>query len=58
MDYKQYKISAPEEIIIQRNFEMFLHDNSMEDNDWSQPEMEQFYNLFKHGWIMGLSFIK
>jgi hypothetical protein len=60
MDYKQYKISAPEEIIIKRNFEIYLRDSGInpDDSGWSQPEMDHFYDTFKHGWIMGLSFIR
>lgn len=48
---RNYKMSQAEEKLCKKIFQEYLEGNSGFD-DCSNPQLESFYETFKHGWIM------
>ena len=57
MYYLHYKVTKVEEKVISEHFKIYLSHNDMGQEDWSSPEMEHFYQVFKTGWIAAMAFI-
>lgn len=57
MDYLEYKVTTVEEKVIVEHFKTFLSHNDMGQEDWSQPEMDHHYLVFKTGWVSAMAFI-
>ncbi len=56
---REHKLSKVEERTLNECFSQYISGNSFySENEFSSPEMEQYFELFKQGWVMHDLFIQ